>query len=620
MCGIAGYVSEYSIDEAVLEQMVDSLWHRGPDSMGTYRNGSYAAGMRRLSINGLETGDQPLFNHDRSIVVFYNGEIYNSPQLRRELKAKGYQFRTESDGEVISHLYEEYGTKVFERLDGMFAIAIWSVKEKKLILARDIPGEKPLYYSQLSNNGLVFGSELRVFKQFPKLDLSLDYQSLWDFPTFLWIPEPSTVYKEVKAVPRGHYLTIDSSGTTSHQFPNRFSEQIPEASNWQELVDLTRQIVTDSVKSRLLSQVPVGSFLSSGLDSSIVATIAQQELGNLSTFSIGFEDVDDPYHGNADESSAARVYAKQLGTKHHEIHVTGDDFYQALPEFCDYGDQPFAVSSGLGILFVAKAAREQGIKILLSGDGADESFGGYSWYSHLNSPYLSYSASNDEPHGVISFQNFGLEAEIRLRAMSRYKAPQRAWAWHYYAAEEEKAALFSREAFNDVLESHRYFSDYNSASQWHPEIFVNQDKNFYLPNEMMRKLDKMTMAHSVEGRAPFVAPSVLALAEQFRYKHMVKGEVLKPVLREAFAGLLPADISERPKHGFNVPIDHWLKGSWSGLMEEAFSRDSALSKMGLISNNSGAFTTQMLADPQRLNGHTLFCYVMLNMWLERSWN
>jgi len=618
VCGIAGYITNRPVANEVLDQMVESLRHRGPDSKGIHRSGSYAGGMRRLSINGIETGDQPLYNKDSSVVVFYNGEIYNYQELKRDLEARGYQFKTGSDGEVICHLYDEHGIEAFSRLDGMFAIAVWSEIDKKLILVRDLPGEKPLYYSELPAGGIVFGSELRVFKYFPALSLSLDYQALWDFPSFLWIPEPNTVYKEVKAVPKGYYLVFDESGCNLQSFPNRFADDLPDISSWDDLVDLTRKTVTDAVRSRLLSEVPVGSFLSSGLDSSIISTIAQQELGNLTTFSIGFENIHDPYHGNADESSAAKEYSKHIGTKHYEIRVTANDFRDELPTFCEYADQPFGVSSGLGILFVAKAARERGIKTLLSGDGADELFGGYSWYEHLASPLLSQNHDVYEYQYPVSFQNFGLSIENRLKVLANYSGPRRAWAWHYYAAEEEKRRIFSKEIFAEINDSNKHFSKFNPDLNWQPQDFIRQDRDFYLHNEMMRKLDRMTMAYSVEGRAPFVAPVLLGLANKLDYKHMIKGSVLKPVLRMAFSGLLPEDVKVRPKHGFNVPIDHWLKGDWRDLMEETFSIDSTLSKNGLISKDAAVIARDMILNKERLNGHTIFCYIMLNMWLDQQ--
>lgn len=274
--------------------MVEALHHRGPDSEGFYHSSHYHAGVRRLRINDLVTGDQPLFNEDKSIILFYNGEIYNAPQLRKDLESKGYQFRSRSDGEVICHLYCEHGEDLFQRLDGMFAIALWIEKEQKLLLARDIPGEKPLYYALLTDTELVFASEIKSLVKFPDLDLSLNKQALWDFPTFLWIPEPHTVYESIWALPRGHLLVADEKGIRIRPYPNRFNQQnIPLDDN--DVIIETRRVVTEAVQSRLLSDVPVGSFLSGGLDSSIIATLASQALHELTTFCIAFEDVADPH-------------------------------------------------------------------------------------------------------------------------------------------------------------------------------------------------------------------------------------------------------------------------------------------------------------------------------------
>lgn len=617
MCGIAGYKIHYPVDEAVLPAMVKELYHRGPDSEGYYLTGDFSAGMRRLSINDLVTGDQPLYNEDRSVVLLYNGEIYNYPELRHELEAKGYRFRTKSDGEVVCHLYAEHGEDLFERLDGMFAVVLWIEPEKKLVLARDIPGEKPLYYARLSDTELVFASEIKSLVKFPGLDLSLNYQSLWDFPTFLWIPEPETVYGSVKALPHGHLLVADTDGIRMRPYANRFN-QAPFDPADEQVVAETRRVVTEAVHSRLLSDVPVGSFLSSGLDSSIVATLAAQALPHLTTFSIGFEDLSDPYHGRADESSLAAQYARRIGGEHHTILVTAADFRRDLQLFCNHGDQPFAVSSGLGILSIARAAHHEGIKVLLSGDGADECFGGYSWYHHLQPTRIP---ENDRPHptdAIISFQNFGLDLEQRLRVLNAYSPQKRAWAWHYYAAEAEKYALYNPECFEETRSSLRFFDEFRKGADWEAEDFIKQDREFYLPYEMLRKVDRMTMAFSVEGRVPFTAPAVLAHADKLRFKHLVRGGSLKWVLRKAFADVLPAEIITRPKHGFNVPIDHWLTNEWSDLVEEAFAPGSALARHNLIRKDGLNGADAMLHDESRLNGHTIFSYIMLNLWLEEN--
>ncbi len=619
MCGIAGYKSAARRDDAVLSSMVNALFHRGPDAAGYYEHPEYRAGMRRLSINDLKTGDQPLYNEDKTVVLLYNGEIYNSPSLRFALAGKGHAFRTHSDGEVICHLYEEEGEALFERLDGMFAAALWIAPERKLILARDLPGEKPLYYATISEKDVVFASEIKSLVLFPGLDLSLNEQALWDFPTFLWIPEPATVYRSIQTLPRGHLLVADDRGIRVQPYRNLFGRKTETGGGEEAVVERTRRVVTEAVRSRLLSDVPVGSFLSGGLDSSIVATLAAQHLPRLDTFCIAFEDVTDPYHGRADESAAAAAHARRIGSRHHEIRVTAADFRASLEPFCTFGDQPFAVSSGLGVLAVAKAAREAGIKVLLSGDGADECFGGYSWYPYLNHAAGAGTAAGADRTGPVSFQNFGEPLEKRLAVLAGYPEPERAWAWHYYAAESEKAELFSRDRLDGVESSLRYFAAFKRNAPWSAEDFIRHDREFYFPFEMLRKVDRMTMAYSVEGRVPFAAPSVLSHADGLRYADLVRGDTLKWVLRRAFSGLLPADVIERPKHGFNVPIDHWLRGAWSDLLEATFAPGSALSKAGLIHSGSAAVARRMAADPRRLNGHTLFCFVMLNRWLEGSY-
>jgi asparagine synthase (glutamine-hydrolysing) len=557
MCGIAGYRASRPIDDRVLRDMVDALVHRGPDSAGYFSDGEYSAGMRRLAINDVANGDQPLYSADRQVVLLYNGEIYNYPELRRELEAKGHRFRTNSDGEVICHLYRHHGEMLFERLDGMFACALWIVPERKLILARDLPGEKPLYYAEPAPGELVFASEIGALKRYPGLSLSLDRQALWDFPTFLWVPEPATVYREVKALPRGHILSVDERGTQLRRYENRFNRQPLVRGDERSVVAETRRVVESAVKSRLLSDVPVGSFLSGGLDSSIVATIAARELNSLDTFSVGFDDLSDPYHGRSDETADAASTARRIGSNHHVIQVTAQSFRNELDTFCRHGGQPFGVSSGLGILAVAKAAREAGIKVLLSGDGADEAFGGYSWYAYLNG--AGRNGARPE-NGITSFQNIGIALPERLAAIDAMPSHQQAWAWHYYAHENEKKGLFAA-GFDEGLEtSLRHFEAFDAGPKWRPVDFVSQDREFYFPNEMLGKVDRMTMAYSVEGRVPFAALPVLSHAQKLDFSHFIAQDgTLKTVLRRAFADVLPPDVIARPKHGFNVPIDHWLK-------------------------------------------------------------
>ena len=612
MCGIAGLLGDFKDRQVQLRGMLNTLVHRGPDEQGEYIDGMFAGGMRRLSINDLKGGSQPLFNHDKTVVLFYNGEIYNSGKLRRALEAKGKIFRTHSDGEVIAHLYEDLGESIFEHLDGMFAVALWDSRRQVLLLARDLPGEKPLYYARVNDSQLAFASEVKALEGISSLSLSLDRQAIWDFPSFLWVPEPCTAYNEIKSLPRGHLLVVRDGDISIHPYQNRFVSPQLDTADDSEVVRNVRRIVEEAVKSRLLSDVPIGSFLSSGLDSSIVATIAARELPRLDTFTVSFEDVHDPYHGRADESKAAAQTAAAIGSRHHVIPITAESFRDNLDTFCKHGDMPFSVSSGLGVLAVAAAAREAGIKVLLTGDGADECFGGYSWYEHL--------AANEAPEGPapstpVSFQNIGLVLKKRLAALGQMSPSLRAWAWHYYADETEKMALFSPEWSDGLSSSLRHFDVLEKSDK--PEEFIRHDRNFYFPNEMLRKVDRMTMAYSVEGRTPFAAPSVLALADNLSFSRMVRGTDLKWVLRRAFEDILPSDVVNRPKHGFNVPIDHWLRNEWSDLVDETFEEGSALHRKGIVSRDSLSVARRLLADQGRLNGHTIFSFIMLNKWLSR---
>ncbi|MEQ9194620.1 MAG: asparagine synthase (glutamine-hydrolyzing) [Rhodospirillales bacterium] len=616
MCGIAGYRVSRPVDPRTVESMLSAIVHRGPDSQGILADDECTLGMRRLAINDLEHGDQPLYNADRSVAVVYNGEIYNAPALRRRLETQGHTIPSHSDGAVIPFLYDAFGEDLFEQLDGMFAVALWDKRRKRLILARDLPGEKPLYFAE-TPHGLAFASEIKALRLFPEIDTEINWQAIWDFPTFTWIPEPETIYRSVSALPRGHLLVSDPQGYRIRPYENRFNRQTLDHATDEEIVAETRKVVEDSVKSRLLSDVPIGSFLSSGLDSSIVATLASRELNHLDTFTIGFEDLDDPYHGHSDESSGAEALASHLGTRHHTIRVTADIFRDMLDDFVHYGDQPFAVPSGLGIFAIAQAARNAGLKVLLSGDGADECFGGYSWYINLRDAEMARPPKSNGQTAV-GFHDVGIPLEDRLADLAAMPAHERARAWHYYAHEEEKKDLFHPDLSSRMQTSSRHFAQHKADLSWPAEEFVAQDRNFYFPFEMMRKVDRMTMACSVEGRVPFAAPSVLSHAEKLRYEHMVRSSDLKWALRSAFADLLPEEVVKRPKHGFNVPLHHWLKEGWKDLVEETFSPTSALSRMSIINDRAADNARAMLDHPHRLNGPSIFSFIILNRWLENE--
>lgn len=619
MCGISGFVTNEVIGSNVLKKMTRCLSHRGPDDERYYQDNRYSGGHRRLSINGLDSGSQPLYNENRSVSLFYNGEIYNYPQLKKKLKNK-YVFKTDSDGEVICHLYDEFGENAFKYLEGMFSISLWDKQKQKLYLVRDYMGEKPLYYSKISENEIVYSSELKSFKNFPSLNLNLNKQAIWDYLSFLWIPEPETIYENVYALEPGFWMSIDKSGIRKKKYVRTNKRESKKS--YQELVDETKEIVSNSIKSRLMSDVEVGCFLSGGVDSSIISSVASNNVLNLKTYTIGFEKGSDPYGGDNDESGFAENYAEKLKTNHKTIKVTSDDFKSVLKEFVLYADQPFGVSSGLGVYLITKEARKDGIKVLVSGDGADEMFGGYSWYKYLDCvDEYEKNGNNDMSKSDVAFHNNHKEVSEKLEVLQKYTSHKRAWSWHYYASEYDKSFIFSKEIQRNIKTSLRFFEKYNASLKWSSIDFIKQDREFYLPNEMLKKADRMGMANSVEIRVPFVSKRIMEFVNNLSIEELINKGILKSLLKDAFKSELTEDIINRPKHGFNVPIDLWLKTGWKDIVESTFDKDSHLRRCSIISKE---FTIKdvekMLADSEVMHGHIIFSLITLNIWLENEFN
>lgn len=609
MCAIAGFYDLKIINkESILKKMISTMAHRGPDGYGFY-HGGVSLSNARLSIHDLKHGSQPFFSDSNNIIVVYNGEIYNYKELQRDLINKGYSFFTKNDGEVLANLYEEYGIKMFNKLDGMFAIAIYDKKNDELILSRDMAGEKPLYY-YFDSEVFVFASEIKAILKYPNIDKSLNLQAIYDMPTFLWVPEPDTIIKNVKALQPKNYLVYKNKDIKLFNYEEELNNPY-SAVSVDDLVDLTRQKVINSVKSRLSSDVKVGTFLSGGLDSSIVSAIASNTLDKLNSFSMKFDNTYDSYNDHLDETEYAKIVAKKFNIKHHILEVNHQNFLDAIDKFVYFADQPFAVSSALGVMILSEYAKTKDVKVLLSGDGADELFGGYSWYSYLNNNTNEESFTADD----VSFLNSNYDIDTKLKSINSFDGPKKAWAWHYYASENDKQKLFHKDFSKNSLSSLRYFEAYKNTS-WKAEDFIKHDRKFYMVNEMLTKVDRMCMANSIESRAPFVSKEILNLVNNLSYKQLVYNGELKYLLKKAFEGILPNDIIYRKKHGFNVPVDSWLKNEWGFLIEETFTKESMLFKYGLISGNSYDNALKLLNDKKKFNGHTIFSFIMINKWLK----
>lgn len=565
MCGIAGQISldpTARLDESDVRPMCDVIVHRGPDDQGFHVDGPLAMGMRRLSIIDLSGGHQPLFNEDGTIAVIQNGEIYNFRELREELEKKGHRFATHSDTEAIVHLYEEYGTACVEKLRGMFAIAIWDAPKRRLLLARDRLGIKPLYYGK-ANGRLLFGSELKSLLA-AGLDRTIDPQALHDYLTLTHIPAPATIFRDARKLPPGHRMIVENGTTTIERYWNLDLTPDPSLANEQTALEAVRDAVDDAVRSHLVSDVPLGVFLSGGVDSAtLVACMRKFHTGELKTFSIGFEEK------TFSELDRARIAAKKYETDHHELVVT-PDAAALVPELVSSFDEPYADSSAIPVLCVSRLARDH-VTVALSGEGGDEIFAGYKtysatvlagWYRRMvPSPARKLLAAMvgqlPVSHGKVSFDYMAkrfvagadrdpLEAHLSWKAILDEDAKREVYA-SPPAGVDETLRLY-REAASDV--------DRNDLLAQLLAI----DTRIGLESDMLVKADRMTMAVSLEGRVPLLDHPLVELVARIPSRLKMKRQQKKFLLRKAMEDRLPHETLHGPKQGFNVPIPSWIVG------------------------------------------------------------
>jgi asparagine synthase (glutamine-hydrolysing) len=566
MCGICGLASRGGpVDPDRLRAMSATLVHRGPDSDGHLVDGPVGLAARRLSIIDLETGDQPIANENGTVHVVQNGEIYNYRELRAGLEHAGHRFATRSDTEVLVHLYEEHGDGFAERLRGMFAVAIWDARKRRLVLARDPFGIKPLYY-QDNADGLAFASELRAL---PRGEIDLD--ALEAFLAFNSIPGPYSIFREVRKLPPGHLLVWEEGETHVSRFarpaPVRASEVRREADD--ELAEELRARLRDSVRAHLVADVPVGVLLSGGVDSSVLAAVAAQESSEpVHTFSIGFEE------RTFDELDNARSVAQLYGTRHEEL-VLRPDAALLLPALADAFDEPFADSSALPTFLVSELAARH-VKVALSGEGGDELFGGYYTYA---ADLLALRVGRLVPLARPLVER--LPSSTR-RASFDYKAKRFVRAADLPPLERHHAwkEIFSADARLELLGS-----DPLSVSRLDPVDLLRTrfaetegaellarlqdvDLGTYLVDDLLVKTDRASMAHSLEARVPYLDPLVAGLAQALPTRLKVSGLRKKRLLRKAAAPLLPRRIVYGRKRGFSIPAAAWLRGEL-----EPFARD-----------------------------------------------
>jgi asparagine synthase (glutamine-hydrolysing) len=570
MCGICGIASaKGAVDPARLEAMSATLVHRGPDSDGTLVDGPVGLAARRLAIIDLQTGDQPIACEDATVHIVQNGEIYNYRELRAELERAGHQFATTGDTEVIVHLYEEHGDAFAERLRGMFAIAIWDSRRRRLVLARDRYGIKPLYF-HAAGGGLEFASELRAL---PRGEIDLD--ALEAFLAFNSIPAPFSIFRDTRKLPAGSLLVWEEGA----QAPTleRFARPapVPEAEmrdgDEAELEEELRARLRDSVRAHLVSDVPVGVLLSGGIDSSLLTALAAQESGEtVRTFSIGFEE------RSFDELEDARLVAEQYATRHREL-VLRPDAALLLPALAEAFDEPFADSSALPTYLVSRLAAED-VKVALSGEGGDELFGGYYTYAAdllaLRTGGLARLAQPLVERLPSSSARASFDYKTKRFVRGAHLPPlERHHAWKEIFSADARAELRGdRSDFDPVDLLRDRFAETDGA-----ELLArlqDVDLGLYLVDDLLVKTDRASMAHSLEARVPYLDPVVTNLALALPTRLKVHGLKKKVLLRRAAAPLLPRQIVSGKKRGFSIPAAAWLRGELEPFARDVLSRET----------------------------------------------
>jgi asparagine synthase (glutamine-hydrolysing) len=569
MCGIAGFSWR---DEGLIEIVSRALFHRGPDQSGSYCDDSVSLGHRRLSIIDLsEHGRQPMSNEDGTIWITYNGEIYNFQELRDRLEGKGHIFQSRTDSEVIVHAYEEYGRECVQWLNGMFAFALWDRRRRELLLVRDRLGVKPLYYYQKGDK-LVFASEIKAILQVPEIEREINHQALYHYIGYEFVPAPDTIFRHIHKLPPGHYLLYKDGKTTLTQYWDlRFRSERHAPGYYEENM---RELLTQSVRKRLISDVPLGVFLSGGLDSSaVVALMSGCGVEPIQTFSLGYEDA------TFSELDYARVVAREFKTQHRELIIEAIT-PELIEEAIWHLDEPMTDLSTIPFYLICKKAREY-VTVCLSGEGGDEVLAGYDrfkaskahdyyavlpeWIRRQVIPPL-LGALPDQP------QKKGL-SNILKRFIEGGLLPEEGghMRWQYFGIPEHDRSLFSDHSRSQIsmdpfapLSLHAQCC--NSAERLDREIYV--DLKFTMPDSVLMKVDKMSMAHALEVRVPFLDYRFVEFCASIPGQLKLKNWETKAIFRSAMRGTLPPAILRRGKQGYSFPIKNWLRGQFGNYTRE----------------------------------------------------
>lgn len=590
MCGICGFyfTDERPVDHTILRKMTSSLQHRGPDDQGYYTDAGIALGHRRLSIIDLDTGKQPIHNEDESVYVVFNGEIYNFPEIKKDLERKGHRFYTKTDTEVLVHLYEEMGETCLERLNGMFAFAIWDKKRKTLFLARDRIGIKPLYYSYNGNN-FAFASEPKALLKLPWVEGGLDPQGLSYYLSYDFIPAPYCIYKDIRKVPPGHHIIYQNGALRCERYWDLdLGDRVEGEMNEEEIGVLTWREFCRGVKQRLISDVPLGVLLSGGIDStSVLAALRYEGVDNIKTFSIGFGEP------SFDESRYFRRAASFFETEHYEDVLAPQTLIDIIPEVASILDEPLADASIMPTYLLSRFTRNH-VKVALGGDGGDELFAGYPTYqAFLLSRYyerlprmLSSLVESVIKKVPVSFDNmsFDFRAKKFIDGIP-YLPIERHYIWMgTFSREMQEELLVPR--LNGKLSGFNSFHvlyDYLNGKAFSSELgkLLYLDTKLYLQDGVLVKVDRASMSHGLEVRVPFLDHRFVEFVTGIPEALKLKGFTTKYIWKKVINNRIPEEIRKRRKKGFGIPIAQWLCGELKGLMVELLS-EKRLKRQGIF--------------------------------------
>lgn len=626
ICGIYNYSNKAPVEGAVLKRMNDALYARGPDDEGYFIEGHIGLANKRLSIIDVEGGRQPIFNEDGKICIVYNGEIYNHLELRKGLEEKGHFFKTRTDTEVIVHLYEEYNDECVKLLEGMFAFAIWDSKENRLLLARDRFGIKPLAYADIDGK-LIFASETKAIVQNNSVSRDIDFEAVHYYLTYLSVPSPLSIYKGIKKLPPACILICQDGKVIE----KRYWAIVPKKLKFdtlEEYSDEFYRLLKHSVKTQLMSDVPLGAFLSGGLDSSsVVGLMSLVSSQPVKTFSIGFREAE------FDELKYARFIAKRFNTEHYELIMTPKDLGR-IGDLIWNLDEPHADSSALASYLVSKLAAPH-VKVALTGVGGDELFAGYHAYiADKLSAYYSIvpkALTQKMIPNLISCIGANAQRPSKTRRALRFlksaylplKKRHTRWMTLLGFDDDEKDELYSDFFKNETkgldafVATNEYFNmaeaiglDYLNAA-----MFV--DLNTYLNNDVLQQVDRMTMANSLEARVPFLDHKLVEFAFAIPSNLKLKGLTLKFLIRKSMKGLLTEEITKREKHGFGVPIREWFKSDFIRGSINEFLSESSIKRRGFLKVE---YVKQLINEHtmgRADNSHKLWLIMVLEIWCRR---